>query len=150
MADARTERIDAAAVTGLSERTIRYDSRFKRVYLTENRRGIRVGDIRNVLARTGASLVTQPSVLSTTSRGNEGDHAIPLHQNPERSVHHAAGAAATLLVSPCRLCVGCLVDRATNAPRLPSGLASGLSRPRMAGKPDVALQPPVPTRGLKT
>jgi hypothetical protein len=40
----------AAAVTGLSERTIRYDSRFKRVYLTENRYGIRVGDIRKVLA----------------------------------------------------------------------------------------------------
>ena len=40
----------AAAVTGLSERTIRYDSRFQRVYLTENRYGIRVGDIRKVLA----------------------------------------------------------------------------------------------------
>ena len=40
----------AAAVTGLSERTIRYDSRFPRVYLTENRYGIRVGDIRKVLA----------------------------------------------------------------------------------------------------
>ena len=40
----------AAAVTGLSERTVRYDPRFKRVYLTENRYGIRVGDIRKVLA----------------------------------------------------------------------------------------------------
>ena len=39
----------AAAVTGLSERTIRYDPRFPRVYLTENRYGIRVGDIRKVL-----------------------------------------------------------------------------------------------------
>ena len=40
----------AAAVTGLSERTVRYDPRFQRVYLTENRYGIRVGDIRKVLA----------------------------------------------------------------------------------------------------
>jgi hypothetical protein len=40
----------AAAVTGLSERTIRYDGRFRRVDLSANRYGIRVGDIRKVLA----------------------------------------------------------------------------------------------------
>ena len=40
----------AAAVTGLSERTIRYDPRFRRVHLTQNRYGIRVGDIRKILA----------------------------------------------------------------------------------------------------
>jgi hypothetical protein len=39
-----------AAVTGLSERTIRYDPRFERVYLTPNRYGNRVGNIRKVLA----------------------------------------------------------------------------------------------------
>jgi hypothetical protein len=39
-----------AAVTGLSERTIRYDPRFERVYLTETRYGNRVGNVRKVLA----------------------------------------------------------------------------------------------------
>jgi hypothetical protein len=39
-----------AAMTGLSERSIRYDPRFKRVYLTKNRYGNRVGDVRKVLA----------------------------------------------------------------------------------------------------
>jgi hypothetical protein len=38
-----------AAVTGLSERTIRYDPRFERVYLTKSRYGNRVGNIRKVL-----------------------------------------------------------------------------------------------------
>ena len=38
-----------AAVTGLSERTVRYDPRFRRVYLTPSRYGHRVGDIRKVL-----------------------------------------------------------------------------------------------------
>jgi hypothetical protein len=41
-----------AAITGLSERTVRYDPRFKRVYLTANRYGHRVGDVRKVLAGT--------------------------------------------------------------------------------------------------
>jgi hypothetical protein len=39
-----------AAVTGLSERTIRYDSRFERVYLTPNRYGFRVGSVKNILS----------------------------------------------------------------------------------------------------
>jgi hypothetical protein len=39
-----------AAVTGLSERTVRYDPRFKRIYLTPNRYGHRVGDIRKILS----------------------------------------------------------------------------------------------------
>jgi hypothetical protein len=39
-----------AAVTGLSERTIRYDPRFERVYLTKTRYGNRVGNVRKVLA----------------------------------------------------------------------------------------------------
>jgi len=47
----------AAAVTGLSERTIRYDGRFPRVQLTENRYGIRVGDIRKVLIGDAAQRV---------------------------------------------------------------------------------------------
>jgi hypothetical protein len=40
----------SAALTGLSERTIRYDPRFERVYLTKTRYGNRVGQIRKVLA----------------------------------------------------------------------------------------------------
>jgi hypothetical protein len=39
-----------AAVTSLSERTVRYDPRFERVYLTPTRYGHRVGNIRKVLA----------------------------------------------------------------------------------------------------
>src|SRR6516164_11003554 len=39
-----------AAVTGLSERTVRHDPRFERVYVTQNRYGIRVGNVRKVLA----------------------------------------------------------------------------------------------------
>jgi len=39
-----------AAVTGLSERTVRYDPRFERIYLTKSRYGHRVGNIRKVLA----------------------------------------------------------------------------------------------------
>ena len=39
-----------AAITGLSERTVRYDPRFERVYLTKTRYGQRVGNIRKVLA----------------------------------------------------------------------------------------------------
>jgi len=42
-----------AAVTGLSERTIRYDPRFERVYLTKTRYGNRVGNVRKVLAGLG-------------------------------------------------------------------------------------------------
>jgi len=42
-----------AAVTGLSERTIRYDPRFERVYLTKSRYGNRVGNVRKVLAGLG-------------------------------------------------------------------------------------------------
>ena len=42
-----------AAITGLSERTIRYDPRFERVYLTKSRYGNRVGDVRKVLAGLG-------------------------------------------------------------------------------------------------
>jgi hypothetical protein len=38
-----------AALTGLSERTVRYDPRFKRIYLTATRYGHRVGDIRKIL-----------------------------------------------------------------------------------------------------
>src|SRR6516165_7037551 len=39
-----------AAVTGLSERTIRYDPRLKRVYLTPNRYGFRVSNVKEILA----------------------------------------------------------------------------------------------------
>jgi hypothetical protein len=39
-----------SAVTGLSERTVRYDPRFERVYLTDNRYGFRVGVVRKILA----------------------------------------------------------------------------------------------------
>jgi hypothetical protein len=39
-----------AAVTGLSERTIRYDPRFERVYLTPNRYGFRVGSVKKILS----------------------------------------------------------------------------------------------------
>jgi hypothetical protein len=39
-----------AAVTGLSERTVRYDPRFERIYLTATRYGHRVGQVRKVLA----------------------------------------------------------------------------------------------------
>jgi hypothetical protein len=39
-----------AAVTGLSERTIRYDTRLKRIYLTPTRYGFRVGDVKEFLA----------------------------------------------------------------------------------------------------
>jgi hypothetical protein len=42
-----------AAVTGLSERTVRYDPRFKRVYLTSGRYGFRVGEVKRIL--TGAT-----------------------------------------------------------------------------------------------
>jgi hypothetical protein len=42
-----------AAITGLSERTIRYDPRFERVYLTKSRYGNRDGDVRKVLAGLG-------------------------------------------------------------------------------------------------
>jgi len=43
-----------AAITGLSERVIRYDPRFERVYLTKTRYGQRVGDIRKMLAEVSA------------------------------------------------------------------------------------------------
>jgi len=39
-----------AAVTGLSERTIRYDPRLKRVYLTPTRYGFRVANVKEILA----------------------------------------------------------------------------------------------------
>jgi len=39
-----------SAVTGLAERTVRHDPRFERVYVTQNRYGIRVGNVRKVLA----------------------------------------------------------------------------------------------------
>jgi hypothetical protein len=42
-----------AAVTGLSERVVRYDLRFPRVYVTKNRYGHRVRDIRKVLKGEG-------------------------------------------------------------------------------------------------
>jgi hypothetical protein len=38
-----------AAVTGLSERTIRYDPRLARVYLTPSRYGYRVGNVKEIL-----------------------------------------------------------------------------------------------------
>jgi hypothetical protein len=44
-----------AAITGLSERTVRYDPRFERVYLTKTRYGQRVGDIRKMLGSLSAS-----------------------------------------------------------------------------------------------
>ena len=45
-----------AAVTGLSERTIRYDPRLKRVYLTPSRYGFRVGNVKEILAGEGMPL----------------------------------------------------------------------------------------------
>jgi hypothetical protein len=39
-----------AAITGLSEKTIRYDPRLPRVYLNNNRYGQRVRDVRRVLS----------------------------------------------------------------------------------------------------
>jgi hypothetical protein len=39
-----------AAVTGLSERTVRYDPRLERVYLTPTRYGHRVRDIKKILS----------------------------------------------------------------------------------------------------
>jgi len=42
-----------SAVTSLSERTVRYDPRFERIYLTATRYGHRVGNIRKVLAGLG-------------------------------------------------------------------------------------------------
>jgi len=39
-----------SAVTGLSEKTIRYDPRLPRIYLNENRYGQRVRDVRRVLS----------------------------------------------------------------------------------------------------
>jgi hypothetical protein len=39
-----------SALTGLSERTVRYDPRLERVYLTKTRYGHRVGQVRKVLA----------------------------------------------------------------------------------------------------
>jgi hypothetical protein len=39
-----------SAVTGLAERTVRHDPRFERVYVTQTRYGIRVGNVRKVLA----------------------------------------------------------------------------------------------------
>lgn len=44
-----------AAVTGLSERTVRYDPRFKRIYLTATRYGHRVGEIRKILQGNGGA-----------------------------------------------------------------------------------------------
>src|SRR5262249_1183010 len=75
----------AAAVTGLSERTIRYDSRFKRVYLTENRYGIRVGDIRKVLAGENRHMlgdVAQRVVESCSA--DMRDHNIKMHAELNR------------------------------------------------------------------
>ena len=45
-----------AAVTGLSERTIRYDPRLRRVYLTPNRYGFRVSNVKEILAGEGMPL----------------------------------------------------------------------------------------------
>jgi len=42
-----------AIVTGLSERTIRYDPRFERIQLTNQRYGYRVGAVRKILAGEG-------------------------------------------------------------------------------------------------
>jgi hypothetical protein len=43
-----------AAVTSLSERSIRYHPDLKRVYLNKSRYGFRVGDVRKMLAGMGA------------------------------------------------------------------------------------------------
>jgi len=45
-----------AAVTSLSERTIRYDPRFEKVWLTPNRYGYRVGPIKKILLGDWRSL----------------------------------------------------------------------------------------------
>jgi hypothetical protein len=69
----------AAAVTGLSERTIRYDSRFQRVYLTENRYGIRVGDIRKVLAGESSRKLGDAAQVESSS-ANIRDHSIKMQR----------------------------------------------------------------------
>jgi hypothetical protein len=45
----------AAALSSLSERTIRYDLRLPRIYLNNNRYGYRAGDVRKLLQAGGAS-----------------------------------------------------------------------------------------------
>jgi len=47
-----------AAVTGLSERTVRYDPRLKRVYLTSGRYGFRVGEVKKILTGAIASITS--------------------------------------------------------------------------------------------
>ena len=74
----------AAAVTGLSERTIRYDARFQRVYLTENRYGIRVGDIRKVLAGGNWRRLGDAAQRVVECNADIRDHSIKMQRELNR------------------------------------------------------------------
>jgi hypothetical protein len=70
-----------AAVTGLSERTVRHDPRFERVYVTQNRYGIRVGNVRKVLAGGNShELCDAPQRVVESCDADIRDHSIKMQR----------------------------------------------------------------------